>query len=129
MAAGLGGRIFVVGGYGVDGHRRRDAFVYANGHWQRLPSMPLERAAGGAAVIGGGKLYVAGGTTGLPGVGDALAWYAAMLVSTSAGPPLGVAPGRRSVSTWGRRAGGGNAPSRDRRPRGRLRHEPPPLRV
>ena len=79
MAAGLGGRIFVVGGYAGDGHRRRDAFVYANGQWQRLPSMPLERAAGGAAVIGG-KLYVAGGTTGLPGVGDARRLARAMLV-------------------------------------------------
>jgi N-acetylneuraminic acid mutarotase len=79
MAAGLGGRIYVVGGYGADGHRRRDAFVYANGRWQRLPSLPLERAAGGAAMIGE-QLYVVGGTTGLPGVGDARRLARAMLV-------------------------------------------------
>ena len=51
---------------------------YADG-WHRLPSMPLERAAGGAAVIGN-RLYVVGGTTGLPGVGDARRLARAMLV-------------------------------------------------
>ena len=47
--------------------------------WLRLPSMPLERAAGGAAIIAN-RLYVVGGTTGLPGVGDARRLARAMLV-------------------------------------------------
>src|SRR5438132_5833528 len=59
MAAASGGRLYVVGGYGPEGHMRR-AFVLDGGHWRELLPPPDARAAGGAAVIGS-TLYVVGG--------------------------------------------------------------------
>jgi N-acetylneuraminic acid mutarotase len=59
MAAADAKRVFVVGGY-REGEALADSFVYENGSWRRLPSLPQPRAAGGAAVVGG-KLYVVGG--------------------------------------------------------------------
>jgi Kelch motif len=60
MAAGVAGRLYVVGGYGPGSIARDTAFAFHHGHWTPLPSMPAPRAAGGAAVVGG-KLYVVGG--------------------------------------------------------------------
>lgn len=60
MAAGVAGRLYVVGGYGPGAVARNTVFAFHHGHWTPLPSMPAPRAAGGAAVVGG-KLYVVGG--------------------------------------------------------------------
>ena len=60
MAAGVAGRLYVVGGYGPGSVARNTAFAFHHGHWTPLPSMPAPRAAGGAAIVGG-KLYVVGG--------------------------------------------------------------------
>ncbi len=59
MAAAARGRLYVVGGYGPEGHLRR-AFVLDGGRWRELPPPPDARAAGGAAVVGS-TLYVVGG--------------------------------------------------------------------
>ena len=60
MAAGAGGRLYVVGGYGPGGPSSL-ASVYAGGSkWEALPAMPAARAAAGAAIVGD-KLYVVGG--------------------------------------------------------------------
>ena len=63
MAAGVAGRLYVVGGYGPGSVARNTAFAFHHGHWTPLPSMPAPRAAGGAAIVGG-KLYVVGGVEG-----------------------------------------------------------------
>ncbi|HEY7705592.1 MAG TPA: kelch repeat-containing protein [Gaiellaceae bacterium] len=60
MAAGVAGRLYVVGGYGPGSVALDRAFAFHHGHWTELPSMPAARAAGGAAIVGG-KLYVVGG--------------------------------------------------------------------
>jgi hypothetical protein len=60
MAAGVAGRLYVVGGYGPGSVARNTAFAFHHGHWTPLPSMPAPRAAGGAAIVGE-KLYVVGG--------------------------------------------------------------------
>lgn len=64
VAAGLDGRIYVVGG-GTDccslGHA--EAFDPATNTWTILPSMPTPRAAA-SAVMAGGRLYVIGGSSG-----------------------------------------------------------------
>jgi Kelch motif len=60
MAAGVSGRLYVVGGYGPGSAPRNTAFAFHHGHWTPLPSMPAPRAAAGAAIVGG-KLYVVGG--------------------------------------------------------------------
>ena len=60
MAAGVAGRLYVVGGYGPGSKPRNTAFAFHHGHWTPLQSMPAPRAAGGAAIVGG-KLYVVGG--------------------------------------------------------------------
>ena len=60
MAAGVAGRLYVVGGYGPGSEPRNTAFAFHHGHWTPLQSMPAPRAAGGAAIVGG-KLYVVGG--------------------------------------------------------------------
>lgn len=60
MAAGAGGRVYVLGGYGPGGPLAL-ASVYAGGtKWEALPAMPAPRAAAGAAIVGD-KLYVVGG--------------------------------------------------------------------
>jgi N-acetylneuraminic acid mutarotase len=60
MAAGVGGRLYVVGGYGARSVALDTAFAFHHGHWTPLPPMPAPRAAGGAAIVDG-KLYVVGG--------------------------------------------------------------------
>jgi N-acetylneuraminic acid mutarotase len=62
MAAGYRGRVYVAGGYGPERSRLTTLFVFTGAGWTRLASMPEQRAAGGAAIVGG-KLYVVGGTT------------------------------------------------------------------
>jgi len=62
MAAGAGGRLYVLGGYTVGGVPLRAAFVLDRGRWRALPRMPYARAAAGAAVARG-KIVVAGGVT------------------------------------------------------------------
>jgi N-acetylneuraminic acid mutarotase len=62
MAAGAGGKLYVLGGYTVGGTPLRAAFVLERGRWRALPRMPSARAAAGAAVAGG-KIVVAGGVT------------------------------------------------------------------
>jgi Kelch motif len=52
MATAGGGRLYVFAG--------RDAFVYGDGRWRRLPSLPFSRVAGGAAFIDN-TVYVVGG--------------------------------------------------------------------
>jgi non-specific serine/threonine protein kinase len=56
MAATVGARLYVVGGYGAE----RSAFVFFRGRWRKLRRLPAPRAAAGAAVIGR-RLYVVGG--------------------------------------------------------------------
>jgi N-acetylneuraminic acid mutarotase len=61
MAVGLGGRLYVFGGYRVFGVRPvKTAFVLTGGRWRSLPSMPSGRAAAGAAVVNR-SIYVVGG--------------------------------------------------------------------
>ena len=62
MAVGAGGKVYVLGGYTVDGLVLRSVFVLDRGRWRSLPRMPFPRAAAGAAVAGG-KIVVAGGVT------------------------------------------------------------------
>jgi N-acetylneuraminic acid mutarotase len=59
-AASAKGRVYVLGGYGVDRVPLRTAFVLANGTWRRLPPLPDGRAAAAAAVAEG-RLYIVGG--------------------------------------------------------------------
>jgi N-acetylneuraminic acid mutarotase len=66
MAAGGAGRIYVLGGYGVDGRPRRTAFVFERGRWRPLPLLPAPRAAGGAAFVPG-RIVVAGGVVQVTG--------------------------------------------------------------
>ena len=126
MAAGSAGRIFVFGGYAGDGHRRRDAFVYANG-----PGSASRRCRSSARPAArpciGGKLYVAGGTTGLPGVGDARRLASAMLVYDPNKRRWSQLPGPTPREHLGVAALGGKLYVAGG-PRGRLRHEPPPPR-
>ena len=72
MAAAGGGRLYVLGGYGVGG-AARDAFVLDGARWRRLPPMPFARAAGGATVVDK-TLYVAGGV-GPAGIARSLLAY------------------------------------------------------
>jgi N-acetylneuraminic acid mutarotase len=60
MAATYQGRVYVLGGYGPSRARLTTAFVLVKGVWTPLPTMPEQRAAGGAAVVNG-RLYVVGG--------------------------------------------------------------------
>lgn len=60
MAASAGGKLYVVGGYGLALPFLRAALVYDGKRWRRLKPMPQGRAAGGAAIVGG-KLYIVGG--------------------------------------------------------------------
>ena len=60
MAAGVAGRLYVVGGYAPGSVARNTAFAFHHGHWTPLPSMPAPRARDGAAIVGD-KLYVVGG--------------------------------------------------------------------
>jgi hypothetical protein len=62
MAAGAGGRLYVLGGYTAAGEPLRAAFVLARGAWRALPRMPFPRAAAGAA-IAGRRIVVAGGVS------------------------------------------------------------------
>jgi hypothetical protein len=62
MAVGAGGRLYVLGGYTVEGVPLRTAFVLERGRWRALPRMPSARAAAGAGVAAG-KIVVAGGVT------------------------------------------------------------------
>jgi N-acetylneuraminic acid mutarotase len=69
MAASDGRRVYVVGGYLARSaltHATRRAFALRPGDrsWTELRRMPVSRAAGGAAVVGG-RLYVVGGTYGV----------------------------------------------------------------
>jgi len=72
MSAGYREKLYVAGGYAADRSRLTTLFSFSNSSWTRLPSMPEERAAAGAAVVGG-KLYVVGGVTAGPSGGHALA--------------------------------------------------------
>jgi N-acetylneuraminic acid mutarotase len=111
MAAGRGGELYVVGGYGPGSVALSSAFVLRNGRWVTLPSMPAPRAAAGAAVAGG-KLYVVGGVE-APGrlARDAFALdFATRRWSVIAGPRprehLGAAAlGGRVYAVAGRTAG------------------------
>ena len=60
MAAGVGGKAYVIGGYTVTGATLRTAFVLERGAWRALPRMPFPRAAAGAG-ISGRTIVVAGG--------------------------------------------------------------------
>ena len=60
MAAGAGGHVYVIGGYGPGSVALATGFVLRQGRWTPLPPMPGPRAAAGAAILGG-KLYVVGG--------------------------------------------------------------------
>lgn len=60
MAVGEGGRLYVLGGYTVDGTPLRMAFVLERGRWRALPRMPFPRAAAGAGIVGR-RIVVAGG--------------------------------------------------------------------
>lgn len=60
MAAGVAGRLYLVGGYGPGSVALSTAFAFNHGRWTPLPAMPAPRAAAGAAIVGG-KLYVVGG--------------------------------------------------------------------
>jgi non-specific serine/threonine protein kinase len=62
MAVGARGRLYVLGGYTVDGLPLRTVLVLERGRWRMLPRMPYARAAAGAAVAGN-KIVVAGGVT------------------------------------------------------------------
>ncbi len=62
MAVGVGGRLYMLGGYTVAGMPLRSAFVLERGMWRALPRLPFPRAAAGAGVAGG-KIIVAGGVT------------------------------------------------------------------
>lgn len=62
MAAGAGGKLYVLGGYTVDGLPLRTVFLFDRGRWRSLPRMPFPRAAAGAAPAGG-RIVVAGGVT------------------------------------------------------------------
>jgi N-acetylneuraminic acid mutarotase len=62
MAVGARGRVYVLGGYDVDGTPLRSAYVLDRGRWRSLPRLPFARAAAGAAVAAG-KVVVAGGVT------------------------------------------------------------------
>jgi non-specific serine/threonine protein kinase len=59
MAAGGGGRLYVLGGY-ADREPQRFVVAWNGRRWLRLPPLPEPRAAGGAA-FAGGRLYVVGG--------------------------------------------------------------------
>jgi N-acetylneuraminic acid mutarotase len=72
MSAGYRGKLYVAGGYAADRSRLMTLFSFSNGSWTRLPSMPEERAAAGAAVVGR-KLYIVGGVTAGASGGRALA--------------------------------------------------------
>lgn len=60
MAAGAGGRLYVLGGYVARGVPTRAAFVLERGRWRALPPMPFPRAAAGA-VVAGWRIVVVGG--------------------------------------------------------------------
>lgn len=60
MAVGVGGKLYVLGGYTVAGATLRTAFVLQDGSWRALPRMPFPRAAAGAGVAGQ-RIVVAGG--------------------------------------------------------------------
>ena len=63
MAAGAGGKLFVIGGWRVFGEQASDAvheYDPATGRWRSRANLPLPRAAGGAA-SDGATLYVIGG--------------------------------------------------------------------
>jgi N-acetylneuraminic acid mutarotase len=62
MAAGEGGRLYVLGGYTVTGQALRAAYFLQRGRWRALPRMPFPRAAAGAA-IAGRRIVVAGGVS------------------------------------------------------------------
>ena len=62
VAAGVGKRLYVAGGYGENPRFSRATFVYDGRRWKRLATMPGPRAAAGSAIVGG-KWYVAGGVT------------------------------------------------------------------
>lgn len=68
MAASDGRRVYLVGGYATQNaltgaSRRVFAIRPGDAAWSELPRLPVSRAAGGAAVVGG-RLYVVGGTFG-----------------------------------------------------------------
>lgn len=62
-AASSNGRLYVIGGYGVDRKPSRRAFVLDGGGWRELAPLPDGRAAA-AAAIADGRLYVVGGRNG-----------------------------------------------------------------
>jgi N-acetylneuraminic acid mutarotase len=62
MAVGVGGRLYVLGGYDVAGTPLRGVYVLERGRWRALPRMPFSRAAAGAGVARG-RIVVAGGVT------------------------------------------------------------------
>jgi non-specific serine/threonine protein kinase len=62
MAASVGGKLYVVGGYGSPRLWVRAAFVFEGMRWRRLAQMPAPRGAGAAAIVAG-RLYVVGGVT------------------------------------------------------------------
>ena len=66
-AAGVNGRVYVIGGYGEDRLPRRSAFVLEGRAWREIASLPDGRAAA-AAAIAGGRLYVVGGRNGRRGL-------------------------------------------------------------
>jgi N-acetylneuraminic acid mutarotase len=62
MAAGAGGRLYVLGGYNVSGVPLRATLVLDGDRWRPLRRMPFARAAAGAGVASG-KIVLAGGVT------------------------------------------------------------------
>jgi non-specific serine/threonine protein kinase len=60
MAVGVAGRLYVFGGYTVEGVPLRSAYVLQGTRWRALRGMPFPRAAAGAGVAGR-RIVVAGG--------------------------------------------------------------------
>jgi non-specific serine/threonine protein kinase len=111
MAATVGERVYVFGGY-LSSNRPTDvAFTLDSGQWRQIAALPQPRAAGTAAALGD-TVYVAGGIGPNGLAGDMLVYDAAGdRWSTAPGPPtrrehLGGAAFGGLVYTVGGRTGG-----------------------
>src|SRR5262245_41741794 len=110
-AASVGGKVYVVGGYGADRRPLRAAFSFDGRAWRRLPSPPEPRAAAAAAATSAGKVYGVGRRThsGLPGttlVFDVRTRRWSKLAGTTPREHLAAAAlGGRVYAVAGRRAG------------------------
>jgi non-specific serine/threonine protein kinase len=114
MAATVGGRLHVFGGYTGSGRPSAAAFRLDRSGWRRLRDLPEVRAAG-TAVAAAGKIYLAGGL-GPGGLAAAMLVYdpATDRWSLAPGPPTprehlgGAGAGGRVFTVGGRAASRGN---------------------